>query len=370
MKFFLDLFHNIRIRKARKQRHERTFYVPQSVFLRQSVKQVERVFFWRVITLSTLGLFFFSIIPRFAVSSPLYMADAAMLNNFPTEQIIFSDDGFMLKPEVWTEVGDRSDVGGAIEYTVQPNDTIGGIAQKFGVTQSTIQQNNDFPDPKRLRPGSTLMIPATDGLIHNVEAGETLSEIAAEYDVEIEKIKQQNELIADAVIRSGQSLIIPGAEKAPPAPALPTPVKATGGGGNNTVFVQNAGVPAAKETFGQLLFPTQGKYTQFYHYGHYAVDIAQGGGAPIWAAEGGTVIKAASGWNGGYGNVVIIDHGNGMRTLYAHLREMYVNVNDQVGRGTAIGYMGNTGRVYGRTGIHLHFEVIVNGTKKNPLAYF
>jgi murein DD-endopeptidase MepM/ murein hydrolase activator NlpD len=110
-------------------------------------------------------------------------------------------------------------------------------------------------------------------------------------------------------------------------------------------------------------------YTQYFHPGHYAVDIQTKGGGPIFAAEAGTVIRAETGWNGGYGNVIEIDHGNGLVTLYGHNKELYVKVGDTVARGQEISWMGNTGQVYGATGIHVHFEVRVNGVKKNPLLY-
>ena len=79
--------------------------------------------------------------------------------------------------------------------------------------------------------------------------------------------------------------------------------------------------------------------------------------------------RADEGWNGGYGNVVVIDHGNGIQTLYAHNKTLYVQKGDIVTRGQPIAFMGNTGLVHGPTGIHLHFEVHVNGFKKNPLIY-
>jgi len=82
------------------------------------------------------------------------------------------------------------------------------------------------------------------------------------------------------------------------------------------------------------------------------------------------VVKSQCGWNGGYGCVVVLDHGDGFQTLYAHLSELAAAVGDSVGQGSQIGTMGNTGRVYGATGIHLHFEVVDNGVKKNPLAYY
>ena len=113
--------------------------------------------------------------------------------------------------------------------------------------------------------------------------------------------------------------------------------------------------------------PTQGRITQGFRGGHYAYDVADTSKPPILAAAGGTVIKASSGtWGGGYGNHVIIDHGNGYQTLYAHAEVLYVNVGDSVSQGQVIAKMGNTGSVYGRTGIHLHFEITYNGTKLNP----
>jgi murein DD-endopeptidase MepM/ murein hydrolase activator NlpD len=110
--------------------------------------------------------------------------------------------------------------------------------------------------------------------------------------------------------------------------------------------------------------------TQYYHPGHYALDIqTKGDIRPIFAAEAGTVIRAETGWNGGYGNVIEIDHGNGVVTLYGHNEVLYVQKGDVVTRGQEIAKMGHTGRVYGATGIHTHFEVRVNGVKKNPMLY-
>jgi len=114
-----------------------------------------------------------------------------------------------------------------------------------------------------------------------------------------------------------------------------------------------------------------GSITNGYKAGHYAIDIADRSKPAVWAAGGGTVVKASSGtWGGGYGNHVIIDHGNGVKTLYAHLDSLNVYDGQAVSQGDVIGIMGNTGRVYGATGIHLHWEVIDNGVKKNPTLYY
>ncbi len=361
MKFLFDFKSFRDIRKARKKRHAKTILPKETVFLRETNRQVEQVFFWRVLTMATLGLFFFSIVHRFAVSAPLHMETLEVVGNTPYDELVFMDDGFLRKPEVWTEAGDRSDVAGVVDYVVESADTISGIAKKFGVTQRTILQNNNFPDPKNLKEGAVLKIPAADGLVHKVKKGENIGAIAKKYKVDQKKLLAQNEMDEESVLRDGQEIIIPGINKSPPKKVIPS----SGGAYGSAI-----GVPYGRETAGKLLFPTQGKYTQFFRYGHYAVDIAQSGGAPIWAADTGTVVRADYGWSGGYGNVVVIDHGNGMQTLYAHLSKVYVRVGDSVARGAPIGYMGNTGRVYGRTGIHLHFEVMVNGAKKNPRVYF
>ncbi|MFA5855091.1 MAG: M23 family metallopeptidase [Candidatus Gracilibacteria bacterium] len=123
--------------------------------------------------------------------------------------------------------------------------------------------------------------------------------------------------------------------------------------------------------------PTEGLLTQGYHDGHLAVDIAKkdesgvGVSTPILAVKNGTVIEVSTGtYGGGYGNHITLDHGNGVQTFYAHCAEVYVEVGDAVSQGQVIANTGNTGRVYGVTGIHLHFELIVNGEKVNPFDYF
>lgn len=109
-------------------------------------------------------------------------------------------------------------------------------------------------------------------------------------------------------------------------------------------------------------------YTQKFFYGHAAIDLVSKTNRIIYASRGGVVIRAQEGWNGGYGNVVIIQHEDGYRTLYAHLKDIYVSVGDEVEKLEHIGFMGNTGRVRGRTGIHLHFEIQKQGKKYNPIS--
>jgi len=127
----------------------------------------------------------------------------------------------------------------------------------------------------------------------------------------------------------------------------------------------------------EFIKPVEGFITQAFTDGHHAVDIANedengvGISSPILAVKDGTVTEVVTGvYDGGYGNNFTIDHGNGVQTFYAHCAEVYVAVGDTVSQGQVIATTGDTGRVFGATGIHLHFEMMVNGDKVNPFDYF
>jgi murein DD-endopeptidase MepM/ murein hydrolase activator NlpD len=109
--------------------------------------------------------------------------------------------------------------------------------------------------------------------------------------------------------------------------------------------------------------------TQYYGLRHHALDIAGAWQTPNYATKAGKVITSQCGWNSGYGCYIIIDHGGGVKSLYGHNSKLLVSVGDEVEAGQTIGLMGNTGKVRGLTGIHLHFEIIVNGARVNPLRY-
>lgn len=113
---------------------------------------------------------------------------------------------------------------------------------------------------------------------------------------------------------------------------------------------------------GPRTHPITGQYNN-----HGGTDIGAHYGAPIYAADSGTVITSCDGWNSGWGNYVMIDHGNGMQTLYAHMSSRAVSVGQNVSKGQVIGYVGATGMA---TGAHLHYEVYVNGSRVNPESYY
>ena len=244
-----------------------------------------------------------------------------------------------------------------IEYSVQSGDTVSTIAEKFGVSVDTIRWENDLKSVKDIKPGQVLRILPVSGVRHKVKYGDTIYSIAKKYQVDPQVIVDwpyntfaNDETFALAV---GQDLIIPDGIKPKETPTAPRP----------TYYAQ---VPGAGAGTGQFAWPTSGHISQGYSWYHKAVDIANKDAPDVLAADGGTVILA--GWVPpmAYGNHVIIDHGNGFVTLYAHLSQIYVGVGQKVARGQAIGKMGSTGR---STGTHLHFEIRQNGSTQNPLNF-
>lgn len=226
-------------------------------------------------------------------------------------------------------------------YTVRAGDTLSHIAEMYGVTANTILWANDLTRASAIQEGQTLIILPIAGVRHVVKRGDTINSIAKQYDGDVEEILSYNELASPSDLVVGATLVVPGGaiHTAPVTKVAAKPVSST----------------SAKSSGGWLSHPAPGTIkTQGLH-GYNAVDFAAGVGTAIRAAAAGEVIVSkSSGWNGGYGQYVVIKHGNGAQTLYAHLSSNAVGVGAYVSQGEVIGAMGNTGR---STGPHLHFEV-------------
>lgn len=296
--------------------------------------------------------------------------------------LMTNEDGYIPKINPQTELGDRTTTNGKLVHEVVSGETISTIAEEYGLKTNTVLWENGLGASSKLKIGQKLIIPPVDGVSHTVDKGESVTKLASLYGVDANAILRQNQLSADATLTAGQGLYIPGAKPLPVRNDLSrtgtsTRINAAGTkinvGSNQLVTGSTIGSESDAKPVGgkMMIFPTVGTITQGFHAGHYAFDIGNRSKPPIWAAADGVVIKASSGtWGGGYGNHVIIDNGNGIKTLYAHMEYLSVAVGDHVTQGQVIGKMGRTGNVRGVTGIHLHFEVIVNGVKKVPSNYY
>jgi murein DD-endopeptidase MepM/ murein hydrolase activator NlpD len=259
---------------------------------------------------------------------------------------------------VTTDFSEKQFRDRVIEYQVEEGDTVSSIAQKFDISVDTIRWQNNLKSKDAIKVGQTLQILPVTGVSHKVQKGDTVYSIAKKYDTEAQNIVNFpfNTYVNDETfeLAIGQSLVVPDGVKQEEIPWSPT--------SRIKQITPDAGTVVAS---GQFVWPAAGQITQQFVWYHRAIDIANKAAPAVLAADSGTVIVA--GWPDGYGygNRIIIDHGNGTRTLYAHLQKIYVVVGQTVARGNAIGQMGSTGR---STGPHLHFEVIKNGAYLNPLG--
>jgi murein DD-endopeptidase MepM/ murein hydrolase activator NlpD len=258
-----------------------------------------------------------------------------------------------------TQVSDkpRADI---LDYKVEAGDTLALIAKKFGVDTDSIDWLNDGLDVKKIKPGQIIKIPPVTGVVHTVKSGETIYSIAKKYNVSAQAVVDFpfNEFSNDETfaLAIGQQLIIPDGEM-PNEPILSPR--------SNLAQQMTPGAGAVSAT-GNWIWPAAGTITQWFRSWHKGLDIANHNGGPILAADSGTVIVASWLDNTGYGNRVVIDHGNGYKTLYGHMSKFAVTVGQTVKRGDVLGQMGSTGR---STGTHLHFEIRTPKGNADPLGF-
>lgn len=264
-----------------------------------------------------------------------------------------------------------------IIHVVEQGDSLFAIAETYGLKPETILWGNFdtlADNPHTLQPGQELQILPINGTYHQWRDGENLLKVAEYYGVEPLEIVQYpgNRIdifdfdLDNPSFKSGQMLIVPGGERelvdyGPPAITRDNPaIAATYGPGHcGTIYTGSVGV-------GVFIWPTAERWVSGYNYtpgaNHPAIDIAGNVGNSVWASDNGVVVYA--GWsNYGYGNLIVIDHGNGWQTLYAHLNSIHVGCGQSVNQGQGIGGLGNTGN---SSGAHLHFEMIYVGSKVNP----
>jgi len=240
---------------------------------------------------------------------------------------------------------DEGDEHGKISiYEVRQGDTFASIASMFEVSVNTLLWANNLQRGSSLRVGQILVILPVSGVSHTVKSGDTIEKIAKKYKGDIDEIRGYNGLAIEDTLAVGDVVIVPNGEIVAP------------------VIVKKAGTTASKlrgtsgpNFLGYYAAPLSGyRRTQGLH-GYNGIDFASYLGAPVMAsAEGDVIVSRQGGYNGGYGNYVVISHENGTQTLYGHMQSNAVVVGQHVVQGQVIGALGNTGR---STGPHLHFEV-------------
>lgn len=258
-----------------------------------------------------------------------------------------------------------------ITHLVAFNDSMFGLAEQYNLEPESILWSNYETlrdNPHSLSPGMELLIPPIDGIYYQWEVGDTVESVAEKFetapDLIISWIGNDLDLL-NPVIEAGDMVMIPGGQREIQQWIIPTIARGAAGVSSGIY-----GAGACSGPFqglyggGGFIWPTIGHTLSGNDYwsGHLAIDIGLVIGEPIFAADAGVVVF--SGWaSGGYGNVVVIDHGNGYQTLYAHLSGVASGCGQSVVQGQTIGYGGNTGN---STGAHLHFEVRFQGGFVNP----
>jgi murein DD-endopeptidase MepM/ murein hydrolase activator NlpD len=264
-----------------------------------------------------------------------------------------------------------------ITYTVQTGDTVFGIADLFALKPETILWGNYSvlaDNPHRLQPGQILTILPVDGTYHKWSVGENLQKVAEFYQVNPDEIIEWPgnpfDIYATNVnspeLQPGTQLIIPGGKRemidyGPPRIPRDDPAVARTYGPGHCGELMDGAIGA-----GSFIWPTLEQWVSGYDYSpatnHWGIDIAGDLGNGVWAADNGVVVYAGWSYNG-YGNLVVVDHGNGWQSLYAHLNDIAVSCGESVYQGTILGSMGSTGN---SSGPHLHFELIYGSAKVNP----
>lgn len=245
-------------------------------------------------------------------------------------------------------------------YKVKPGDTVSRIALAYGVSIDTILWENNLAASTVLKPDQELKILPVSGVEHTVKPGETVFSIAKKYGVDPIDILDYNNIEIADYIQPGDTLIIPnGVKQTPPSPARKQYLADLQREDYKKVNVPDNYVGSNSGLIWPM--PAAHRLSQGYWSGHRGIDIPCRDCSIVAAADG---IVEISGWQGGYGNTIVINHGGGIKTRYAHGKELLVTAGQSVTQGQAIMISGSTGR---STGPHLHFEVKKNNQYVSPL---
>jgi murein DD-endopeptidase MepM/ murein hydrolase activator NlpD len=250
-----------------------------------------------------------------------------------------------------------------ITYAVQSGDTISTIARHFNLNVNTILWANNLSSFSIIRIGDELTILPSNGFLYKIKSGDTIGRLAQIYDASANEIVAINHLDNAGTISIGKQLIIPGTKVNTTITRRRTTSSYSAIEVIKNIVVANKPVTSSNK----MLWPTEGsRITQYFSWQHNGLDIANKIGTPLYAADDGVVEISQGGYNGGYGNTILLNHGGGKKTRYGHASKLLVKKGETVEKGQVIALMGSTGR---STGPHLHFEVVINGRRYNPLNY-
>lgn len=327
-------------------------------------------------------------------NSASYLEKATSQNAVATLAAMKEDTNTKALSELAINTNPNAKVNFIVSHQIAKGDTLESLSILYNIRPEIIAFNNNLDMNTELEVGKNVYIPATNAYIHYSEKTSDIAQISRIYKVSENDLKEYNPGLNNE-IEQGKLVFVPvenidlikqykGEEETRLKEEEAKKIAAQNAEKINQYHQrytqqqrQNAlssasytvttNIPkiAANTAF---VWPTDTRYIScgWYCYGgHTAIDLAQRGNPPIYAAMGGVIETAASGWNGGYGNYIIINHGNGYKTVYAHLSSINAFAGQYVSQGQVIGRMGNTGN---STGDHLHFEVRLNGGFVHPLS--
>jgi murein DD-endopeptidase MepM/ murein hydrolase activator NlpD len=250
-----------------------------------------------------------------------------------------ADDSYLRETELQKKSFLQSD--GVKFRTIQARsgETIEEIAQRYKVSTALVASKSNLPERLELKEGTPILIPEKPGIIHKFKQGDSLAKVASFYKVSIESVLVENNIESGDIFKVGDKIFLPGAEVPEPPPIWVAPVISR---------VITSG-------FGMRSFPRD----QF----HEAWDL-KANYETVYAARSGIVTY--SGWMGGYGNAIVVEHTKELKTLYAHNSRLFVREGEYIYGGKPISKSGCTGYCFGP---HLHFEVIRNGVSVDPRYY-
>jgi murein DD-endopeptidase MepM/ murein hydrolase activator NlpD len=306
--------------------------------------------------------------PEFPERSTLTAQTSAVLPEFNPAG---AHGGVTRLASVYTTIPSRPRAG-ITYYEVEPGDSVMGIAIEYKIKPETLLwANYDLlqDNPNMLSVGQNLKIPAVDGVLYQWKGSDSIENIARKFKAKPDDIltwPSNNLDLLNPTIATGALVMVPYGSRELISWVVPTIWRANSGANKtiNEACDTSGGSYYGTGTFGWPADNHRLSGNDFWS-GHLGIDIAAATGAPVYATDSGVVVYASS-ISGGYGLMVMIDHGNGFHSLYAHLSQINIRCGQNAGKGQVIGYAGSTGN---STGPHLHFEIRYNGAFVNPWDY-